>query len=52
VTSHASAAEGRWGGRTLREWVPDVVAETVRRVDPERVILFGSPRLNRLTASA
>ncbi len=29
-------------GRTLAEWVPDVVRDLVDRFDPIRVILFGS----------
>ncbi len=31
-----------WGGRTLREWVPDLVDVVVARFDPAKVILFGS----------
>lgn len=34
--------EGRWNGRTLREWLPEVVDDIVRAVDPIKVILFGS----------
>lgn len=29
-------------GRTLAEWVPEVVARIVGGVDPRRVVLFGS----------
>ena len=32
----------RWNGRTLREWVPEVVEDIVSIVDPVRIILFGS----------
>ncbi len=32
----------RYEGRTLAEWVPDVVADLVSACDPERIILFGS----------
>jgi len=32
----------RWDGRTLREWVPEVVEDIVSTVDPVRIILFGS----------
>jgi predicted nucleotidyltransferase len=32
----------RWNGRTLREWVPEVVEDIVASVDPVRIILFGS----------
>ena len=31
-----------WAGRTLREWVPDLVDAVVTRFDPAKVILFGS----------
>jgi predicted nucleotidyltransferase len=34
--------DGRWNGRTLREWLPFVVGEIVHSVGPQRVILFGS----------
>ena len=33
---------GRYNGRTLIEWVPDVVARIVERFDPLKIILFGS----------
>ncbi|MGH8908772.1 MAG: nucleotidyltransferase domain-containing protein [Egibacteraceae bacterium] len=33
---------GRWDGRTLAEWLPEVVADIVRAHDPLKVILFGS----------
>lgn len=32
----------RRDGRTLREWVPEVVEDIVSTVDPVRIILFGS----------
>jgi predicted nucleotidyltransferase len=32
----------RWDGRTLREWVPEVVEDIVSTVDPVKIILFGS----------
>jgi predicted nucleotidyltransferase len=31
-----------YAGRTLAEWVPEIVQELVHASDPERVILFGS----------
>lgn len=31
-----------WGGRTLVEWLPDVVADVVGAFDPLKAILFGS----------
>lgn len=42
VTSHTTDANDRWGGRSLSEWLPEVVDGIVRNADPERVILFGS----------
>jgi uncharacterized protein len=32
----------RYGGRTLADWVPEVVADLARAADPLRVLLFGS----------
>ncbi|MGH8884552.1 MAG: nucleotidyltransferase domain-containing protein [Egibacteraceae bacterium] len=34
--------DGRWRGRTLREWLPDIVDEIVEAHHPLRIILFGS----------
>lgn len=34
--------DGRWNGRTVREWLPEVVAELAAAYDPVRVVLFGS----------
>lgn len=31
-----------WGGRLLRDWVPDVVGLLVEKFDPAAIILFGS----------
>ena len=31
-----------YGGRTLAEWVPDVVGRLVERFGPARMVLFGS----------
>lgn len=31
-----------WGGRLLRDWVPDIVAAIVREFDPVLIVLFGS----------
>jgi predicted nucleotidyltransferase len=31
-----------YGGRTLAEWVPEIVVRIVQRFDPERIVLFGS----------
>jgi len=32
----------RYDGRTLAEWVPEVVAQLTKVTDPRRIILFGS----------
>jgi predicted nucleotidyltransferase len=32
----------RYAGRTLAEWVPEIVARVAQRFDPERIVLFGS----------
>lgn len=42
MTASAAYRDGKWNGRTLREWVPDAVSEIVRTFSPVRVILFGS----------
>lgn len=34
--------DGRYNGRTLTEWLPDVVASIVQRCDPLRIVVFGS----------
>ena len=34
--------DGRYNGRTLAEWLPEVVAAVAERFDPLRVIVFGS----------
>jgi len=41
---HYSVHDGKalYEGRTLAEWVPDVVAAIVAAVAPSRVILYGS----------
>ncbi len=35
-------ADGKWNGRTLREWLPVAVEDVVREFDPAKVIVFGS----------
>jgi predicted nucleotidyltransferase len=46
VTGSPGAAlvykDGLYNGRTLAEWVPDVVEQIVDRFDPLRILLFGS----------
>lgn len=34
--------DGRYNGRTLEQWLPDVVATVVERFDPLKIIVFGS----------
>jgi predicted nucleotidyltransferase len=34
--------KARYDGRTLAEWVPEVVSDLVDAFDPVRIILFGS----------
>jgi predicted nucleotidyltransferase len=34
--------DGRYNGRTLQEWVPDLVSRLVERFDPLKIVLFGS----------
>lgn len=34
--------DGRWNGRTPREWIPEIVDDIVANVEPVRIILFGS----------
>jgi uncharacterized protein len=34
--------DGRWDGRTVREWLPQVVDDVVRFARPVRIIVFGS----------
>jgi uncharacterized protein len=32
----------RYSGRTLTQWVPDVVSDVIATADPLRILLFGS----------
>ena len=34
--------DGRWNGRTVREWLPEVLRPIVERFRPLKVIVFGS----------
>src|SRR5690606_20106517 len=34
--------DGRLNGRTLRDWIPEVVEDIVASVEPAQIILFGS----------
>lgn len=40
--SRSVYADGQWNGKSLREWVPEVIDDIVRGFRPVRVILFGS----------
>jgi len=42
VTYEVRDGRALYGGRTLAEWVPEVVDAVVRAGDPEEVLLFGS----------
>jgi len=42
VTYEMRDGKALYGGRTLAEWVPEVVDAVVRACDPEEVLLFGS----------
>ncbi len=42
MSTHWVDDEGRYDGRSLVEWVPEVVQDVIAFADPLRVILFGS----------
>ena len=42
VTYSVRDNRAMWAGRSLSEWVPDLVSVIVSAFDPEQVILFGS----------
>jgi uncharacterized protein len=42
VTYTVQGNQAVWAGRTLREWVDDLVCAVVSGFEPARVILFGS----------
>jgi predicted nucleotidyltransferase len=42
VTYEVRDGKARYDGRTLAEWVPDVVETIVAACDPEQILLFGS----------
>jgi predicted nucleotidyltransferase len=35
-------SDGKWNGKTLREWAPAAVQDVVNAFDPAQVIVFGS----------
>ncbi|MBI2168496.1 MAG: nucleotidyltransferase domain-containing protein [Actinobacteria bacterium] len=42
MSQQAVFADGRWNGKTLREWVSTAVGDVVREFNPAKVIVFGS----------
>ena len=42
VTYAVRDNRAEWGGRSLRDWVPDLVAAMVDNFDPVKILLFGS----------
>ena len=34
--------DGRWDGRTVREWLPEVISDVVEAARPLQIIVFGS----------
>jgi uncharacterized protein len=42
TTEQATYVDGRWNGRLIRDWIPEVVADVVRAFDPAQIIVFGS----------
>ncbi len=43
MTPHQTVfCDGKWDGKSVREWIPAVVDDVVRQFAPEKVIVFGS----------
>lgn len=42
MSHQAIYVDGLWDGRSVREWIPDVVEDVVQTVAPVRLIVFGS----------
>jgi predicted nucleotidyltransferase len=42
VTYAVRDNRAEWAGRSLRDWVPDLVAAMVDNFDPVKILLFGS----------
>lgn len=40
--SQATFVDGLWNGRSVGDWIPEVVDDVVEAFDPARVIVFGS----------
>jgi len=48
----ATYVDGLWDGRSLRDWIPDVVDDVVAAYWPARVIVFGSVARDEQTAGS
>lgn len=42
VVYEVVGGKARYNGRTLAEWVPDVIDDLIAACDPLRIVLFGS----------
>ncbi len=42
VTYAVRDGHAEWAGRSLQDWVPDLVSTIVAAFDPARIVLFGS----------
>lgn len=42
ASAQVTFVDGLWNGRSVRDWVPEVVDDVVRAVDPVRLLIFGS----------
>ena len=42
VSKQASYVDGLWDGRSVRDWIPEVIDDVVAGFNPVRVIVFGS----------
>jgi len=42
VTYAVRDGHAEWAGRSLRDWVPDLVATIAATFDPAKIVLFGS----------
>lgn len=42
ASAQVTFVDGLWNGRSVRDWVPEVVDDVVRAVEPVRLLVFGS----------
>ncbi len=42
MTEQTTFVDGRWNGRTVRDWIPEVVRAVVTGFEPAQIIVFGS----------